>query len=45
MPSVVRFAAMGRTWEWPDGRTWARSLGLMDANYEPTHYRSKYGLW
>ena len=29
----------------PTGGTWAGSLGSMDANYEPTHYHSEYGLW
>ena len=32
-----------RTWNSPDRRTWAGSLGSMDARYEPTHYHSEYG--
>ena len=27
------------------GRNLAGSLGSMNANHGPTHYRSEYGLW
>jgi hypothetical protein len=33
------------TWNSPDRRTCAGSLGSVDTNYEPTHYHSEHGLW
>jgi hypothetical protein len=31
--------------EFADKWNWTGSLGSIDANYEPTHYHSEYGLW
>ena len=41
--SVAAIAYM--TWNSPDRRTCAGSLGSVDTNYEPTHYQSEHGLW